>query len=105
MVGADGGVLIRSVWATKTVSPSGSVAVMLKLCSPTLRPLYSKAMFPLESEDCVENSPSTQGGLSWFKKSVNGDDEFVMVRRSTVLRELNQLEEAKKKVYEDRTER
>ncbi len=34
--------------------------------------------------------------LSDFEKSATGGDEFAMVRRSTVLRELNQIEEANK---------
>ena len=34
--------------------------------------------------------------LGDFEKSASGGDEFAMVRRGTVLRELNQLEEAKK---------
>ena len=36
-----------------------------------------------------------QEALGDFEKSASGGDEFAMVRRSTVLRELNQLEEAK----------
>ena len=57
-VGAGGGVLIVRIRDVDAVRPALSVAVTNTLCTPALRLLWAKEMFPLESEPFVEKMPS-----------------------------------------------